>query len=902
LQDIDFRQVFQNLPGMFLILQPNADFMIEEVSEAYLRSTQTERSVMIGRPLFDVFPEREDEGVPAMGNLRTSLERVIATRAPDTMDTLRYDLPVASDEVGAMQERYWSPVNSPVLSANGDLLYIIHRVDDTTALVQRKRGEQDEHARMAEINKRFQAIYDQGLFASWLDLHGVVVDANRPSLEQCGYVRNDVIGKPFWDCPWWNRSPTVQNWIRSGVAQAIRGESFSGTTPYFCADGSERFVDFTCMPIRSEAGVVQFVAAKGIDVTDRVRADKNLLATEILESIAEGFFGLDHDWRFTYVNREAEIILGKTRHDLVGKSLWDTYPGLHGHELAEIYVDAMTRRIAGSRTSYYADHDRWYEVHTYPAPEGASVYFRNVTEQKRADAERDRLVAASEQQRRIYEAALSNTPDFVYVVDLEHRFTYVNEALIKMWGQGDPRGKTWIELGYEQWHADMHDREIDEVIATRAPIRGEIPFTGTNGRRIYDYIFVPVFGSSGDVVAVAGTTRDVTERQQAEQAIREQAERLAQTDRAKDEFLATLSHELRNPLAALRNSITLMRLSEDGQLPTHQQSVPINAMMERQLNHLVRLVDDLLETSRIRTGTFALRKERVALSAIVRHAVETSQLLVESAGHQLDVSIPDEVLWLDGDSVRLAQILANVLDNATKYTPDGGHISIHARREANNVIIAVRDDGPGISSDALPGLFEMFTRGDRNNARGEGGLGIGLALARRLAEMHGGTLTAHSEGSGKGSEFRIQLPLASAQAADKAGPAAVESSIPQQRILVVDDNRDAAESMAMILTLLGANVCIANDGHEALTAFSTHTPSVVLLDISMPGMDGYEVARAIRTRFPSSDASIIALSGWGQEEDRRLAREAGFDHHLIKPAEIGALQALLASLEERASI
>ncbi|RYF40750.1 MAG: PAS domain S-box protein, partial [Comamonadaceae bacterium] len=228
-------------------------------------------------------------------------------------------------------------------------------------------------------------------------------------------------------------------------------------------------------------------------------------------------------------------------------------------------------------------------------------------------AERERLVAESERQRRIYETALNSTPDFVYVFDVDHRALYANDALLKTWGVTDVRGKKWMDLGYEQWHADMHDAEIDRVIATRAPIRGEIPFTGTNGRRIYDYIFAPVLGPDGEVVAVAGTTRDITDRQAAEQAIRDQAERLAGSDRAKDEFLATLSHELRNPLAPLRNSIAVLQSS-----PDPGKSRPVLGMMERQVNHLVRLVDDLLEVSRISRGTFSLRVERVDLASVIR--------------------------------------------------------------------------------------------------------------------------------------------------------------------------------------------------------------------------------------------------------------------------------------------
>ncbi|HEX7465287.1 MAG TPA: PAS domain-containing sensor histidine kinase, partial [Usitatibacter sp.] len=523
----------------------------------------------------------------------------------------------------------------------------------------------------------------------------------------------------------------------------------------------ERYWNPLNTPILSAAGEVEYIVHRVEDATELVRlkrAEGNLHATDILESIAEGFFSLDREWRFDYVNREGEIILGRGRAELIGRSIWDAYPGLIGSAFEPIYRDAMDLRIPRMITDFFPDHDRWYEVHTYPARGGLCAYFRNVTEEKRGEAERGRLVADSERQKRIYETALDNTPDLVYVFDRDHRFIYANHALLTMWGRTweEAIGRNCLELGYEPWHAEMHDREIEQVVATRKPIRGEVPFVGTGGRRVYDYIFVPVVGPQGEVVAVAGTTRDVTERNQNEQAILEQADRLADADRAKDEFLATLAHELRNPLAPLRNSLYLIRATGGADA----KAARVHEMMERQVNHLVRLVDDLLELSRISRGTFALRKERVDVAAIVRNAVETIAPLMESARHALTVTLPEEPLWLEGDPVRLAQILANLLDNAAKYTEDGGAIAVEAREDDGFAAITVRDNGAGIAPEALPRMFEMFSRGERASVRGQGGLGIGLALARRLAQMHGGSLEARSEGSGKGSEFTVRIPIA----------------------------------------------------------------------------------------------------------------------------------------------
>jgi len=307
-------------------------------------------------------------------------------------------------------------------------------------------------------------------------------------------------------------------------------------------------------------------------------------------------------------------------------------------------------------------------------------------------------------------------------------------------------------------------------------------------------------------------------------------------------------------------------------------------------------VDDLLEVSRISRGTFSLRWERVELAAVVRHAVETSEALLASAGHELTVSLPDAPVWLTGDAVRLAQVLANLLNNAAKYTEDGGRIVVDAWREGDEAVVAVRDNGAGIEPDLLPQMFEMFTRGDRDSGRSQGGLGIGLALSRRLAEMHGGTLDARSEGPGTGSEFTLRLPIAQADEFATSTQDMPGGTLGGLRVLVVDDNHDAGDSLSLVLGMLGADVRVARDGPEALEVFAEYWPAVVLLDIGMPGMNGYDVAQLLRSRHPERKVTLVALTGWGQEDDRRRAREAGFDHHMVKPAEIDALQSLLSAI------
>ncbi len=400
-----------------------------------------------------------------------------------------------------------------------------------------------------------------------------------------------------------------------------------------------------------------------------------------------------------------------------------------------------------------------------------------------------------------------------------------------------------------------------------------------------------VLWENGRFVHTRSFTRDITDRKRAEQALKD-------ADRRKDEFLAILAHELRNPLAPIRNALHILRLTAGG----NAQATRLNDMIERQVNHMVRLVDDLMEISRITRGKIELRKEQVSLESILRSAMETSRPLIEAAGHQLAFSAHDDSLVVEGDPVRLGQIFANLLNNAAKYTDDGGRIRLAARRDGDWAIVSVQDSGAGIPSEMLPRVFELFTQVERSAARTQGGLGIGLTLVKTLVEMHGGTVEAQSDGHGKGSEFVVKLPLAAMPALASAAPhGSRPAGALHHRVLVVDDNRDAAESLGILLGMLGAEVRVALNGPEALESLADYAADVVLLDLGMPGMDGYEVARRIRERHDLADITLIALTGWGQDEDRRRSRQAGFDHHLVKPPDLAKLETLLSSLTGRRS-
>ena len=366
-------------------------------------------------------------------------------------------------------------------------------------------------------------------------------------------------------------------------------------------------------------------------------------------------------------------------------------------------------------------------------------------------------------------------------------------------------------------------------------------------------------------------------------------EALLLADRRKDEFLATLSHELRNPLAPLQSAVQILKTAG----AVDSASVRARELMERQISHLVRLVNDLLEVSRITRGLTEVQPEPVDLSLVLRSAVETSRPAVDAAGHDLRVETPDEPVIVLGDTVRLTQVFANLLNNAAKYTPPGGHIRVHLARVAEQAVVSVQDDGIGIPGNQLGSVFEMFTQVDRSSRQAQGGLGIGLTLVRSLVGMHGGQVEARSAGLGAGSEFVVTLPVAAGEhstTSDSPPPA----DFPARRVLIVDDNQDAADSLGDLLGVLGATVSVAYSGAAALDAFAQFEPDAVLLDIGMPEMDGYEVARRIRSAAPRRDVLLIALTGWGQEHDHSRSRHAGLDHHLVKPPDVNKLRELLA--------
>jgi two-component system, chemotaxis family, CheB/CheR fusion protein len=394
----------------------------------------------------------------------------------------------------------------------------------------------------------------------------------------------------------------------------------------------------------------------------------------------------------------------------------------------------------------------------------------------------------------------------------------------------------------------------------------------------------PVRNSAGQIIAAAKIARDITERKRDEKALRE-------ADRRKNEFLAMLAHELRNPLAPIRNAVQILRLK--GQ----DETVKLVAeTMERQVNQLVRMVDDLLDVNRISQGKIELRTTRVELASIVRQAVEAVRPMCESKDHELSVTLPERPVYLDADPARLAQVLSNLLNNACKFTNNGGQITLTVQRQADHVAIRVRDNGIGIAADQLARVFDLFAQVDASLERSGSGLGIGLTIVKNLVEMQGGTVEAYSEGIGQGSEFVVRFPVSIATP-EPCSPVPAFSKPAKtiaRRILVVDDNRDSAKTLAMLLKATGHETHVAFDGLEAVKAAESFRPEVVLLDIGLPKLNGYETSITIREQPWGKDMLLVALTGWGQDDDRQKSKDAGFDVHLVKPVDYAVLTKLLA--------
>jgi PAS domain S-box-containing protein len=666
----------------------------------------------------------------------------------------------------------------------------------------------------------------------------------------------------------------------------------------------QRFVDQVYMPLRDPDGRVTGILVHGIDVTDRKLAETELFESrerfqKIVSQAATGVVQMDTEGRITLVNEKYCEMVQRSEAELLGASVLDvTAP-----DSVPVTLDAVRLLAAGESSvtveKEYLRRDGSHmpatsSVNALRGPDGEFqglvAIVVDTTESKRAA---EQLRASEERYRTLFESVDQGFCIFEMIFDeqerpVDYRFLEMNKMFEAHTGLHDAVGKTAKELipNLDGYWFDTYGR----VALTGEPVRfeNEAPAMG----RWFDVYATRLGGPDSRRVALLFS--DITARKQSEETLLKLAKDLAEADQRKTEFLATLAHELRNPLAPIRSGLSVMRLKGDNAAAVAR----VREMMERQVSHMVHLIDDLLDVARISGGKLELKKERADLRSVLSSAVETSLPLIETGQHELSVELPDDEVPAEVDVTRIAQVVANLLNNAAKYTPSGGRIGLRLRVEGEEAVIAVSDNGIGIPREALSTVFEMFSQVGHHLERSQGGLGIGLSLVRRLVDMHGGTVAADSGGPGTGSVFTVRLPLAigGAEAPVQSAPQVREQGAGVSRILVVDDNVDAATTLSMILEACGYQTRVAHDGMGALEAAQDFRPQVAFLDIGMPVMDGYDTARAMRRLRGLDTMTLVALTGWGAESDRRRSDEAGFNHHLTKPVELAVVQDLLAKL------
>jgi PAS domain S-box-containing protein len=489
-------------------------------------------------------------------------------------------------------------------------------------------------------------------------------------------------------------------------------------------------------------------------------------------------------------------------------------------------------------------------------------------------------------QRARLEAMFGQAAAGLGLTDCDGRFTRVNRRLIELVGQS---GHATLSLNCaDLTSADDRTRTIraiHEICAGEiAEFSADSRYCRADGSIVWLHVSIAPLRDENEVIdGLIVIVEDITDRRQAEDALR-----LA--DQQKDDFLALLSHELRNPLAPIRTAVQLLKMRGNGDADGQR----LHGVIDRQVQHLVRLVDDLLDVSRVLRGKVDLNPDTIDLASVIAIAVETVRPLVDAQRQELNVHVPEHALAVHGDQVRLAQVIGNLLNNASKYTPRGGTITLGASEESGNVVVRVADTGAGIPAEILPTIFEPFVQADRSLQRAQGGLGIGLTLVKKIVDLHGGSVSASSPGPGQGSEFVVRLPSVRATAlrVDNAPSSQGPASAARRRILVVDDNTDAADSLDMLLTSLGHEVAVARDGLDAVARTLNWRPDVVLLDIGLPGMSGYDVASELK-RTLETPPTLIAITGYGQASDRQRAIAAGFDEHLVKPVDTTVLRTIL---------
>jgi PAS domain S-box-containing protein len=741
------------------------------------------------------------------------------------------------------------------------------------------------------------------------DAQGDVTFLNPVAQSLTGWGQEDAAGIPL-DTVFKIINEYTRRAVENPATRALREGLIVGLanhTLLIAKNGTERAIDDSAAPIRNEMGEIAGVVLVFRDVTERRQAEQALRESEerfrLLVEGAQDYaiFMLDPQGKIASWNVGAERIKGYQAAEIIGEHFSIFYPPdaiearWPQHELE---VAAAEGRFEDEGWRLRKDSSRFWANVVITAVrdehgnlKGFSKITRDLTERMQKEAQ---LRESESRFRRLFETA----KDGILILDFSTgKITEANPFINELLGYSSDE-----LLGKELWQIGL----FKDIEASHAAFRqlqeqryirySDLPLQTKDGRTVEVEFISNVYNLDHQPV-IQCNIRDISERRQLERA-QAQAEVSADLHRRKDEFLAMLSHELRNPLAAIVNAVEVLDL-EKHEHPIQEKATNI---IKRQVGNLTVLVNELLEVSRILSGGIQLHHEDVDGRGIVRQALETARPLIDEHEQELSVSLSAEPIWLHADPIRLEQVIVNLLNNAAKYTPRGGHIWLRLQQEQDEAVLSVRDSGVGIDAELLPHIFDLFTQAQRSLDRSQAGLGVGLTVVRKLVEMQRGTVKAYSKGLGQGSEFIVRLPLlTSATPRPKVATREGAKQSPSGRILVVDDNADAADSVAILLGAAGYDVRVAYSAKSALQIAVEYQPHVVLLDIGLPEMDGYEVAQHLRQHARLRETKLIALTGYGQDADHQSSQEAGFDYHLVKPVDSGTLQELLGRLMKRDS-
>jgi PAS domain S-box-containing protein len=713
---------------------------------------------------------------------------------------------------------------------------------------------------------------------------GILVRANADWLRSTGYTLEQVLGKDVIDF-----FPEPRDRVLAAMARALAGQRVEFPRHARRIDGRKTQWEGSIDPVPMDGEIGLLITAREVTQQEQIEealregeARYRLLFQNMLDGFAYCRMLYDEQGRpedFIYLDPNAAFTRLTGLLDVVGKRASEVFPGIRDSEpeLLRTYGRVARTGRPEKFEAYFRPLAMWLSLSVYsPHANHFVAVFDNVTEQKRAQE----ALRQSEERLR---ALADSMPQLAWTARSDGYITWYNRRWYEYTGTTPEQMEGW---GWQSVHdpATLPDvvHRWRESIATSTPFEMEFPLRGADGRfrRFLTRIF-PLKDQDGQVLQWFGTNTDVTALVEAQESLQEAARR-------KDEFLGMLSHELRNPLAPIRNSIYVLEHAD----PTGEQAARARAVIQRQTEHLTHLVDDLLDVTRIARGKIELRCQRVDLRDVVRRATEDFRSGMEDRGIAFHTAFSEEKLWADADPTRVTQVVGNLLHNAAKFTSRGGEVTLALRAIDGEAELSVRDTGTGIDPALIPHVFDAFVQGERTLARTEGGLGLGLALVKGITELHGGRVRAESAGKEKGAEFVVRLPLAVVAGLRDAPPTAVERTSLGRRILVVDDNADAAESLAEIMMMLGHAVEVAYDGPSAIERARVSPPDVVLCDIGLPGMSGYEVAKALRAEG-TGGMLLIAVSGYAQSEDVKKAVEAGFDGHVAKPCDPAQIERLL---------